>query len=97
MLVKPLVNLIMLCVCRCVCRDKEERRDMPRRYLEVSRGPDVPCRSRLMTVTAVISRVMAVAEPGSLQLPALISGSRAGGPTKSISSYSSALCDTVQG
>lgn len=79
MLVKPLVNLVMLCMCGRVCRHWEERRDTPRRYTDVSRGPDVPCRSRLMTVTVVINRAMVDAEPDSLQLPTLISGSKAGG------------------
>lgn len=82
MLVKPLVNLVMLCMCGCVCRHWEERRDIPRRYVEVSRGPDVPCRSRLMTVTVVISRAMVDEEPGSLRLPALISGPKQVGPPR---------------
>lgn len=73
MLVKPLVNLmIMLCMCRRVCRDREERRHIPRRYVVVSRGPDVPSS---MTVTVVISGATGLMQNlGSLQLQGLGQG-----------------------
>lgn len=56
MLVKLLVNLLVVCVCGGVCRDREESRCIPGGYGGIYGGPHVPCRSRLVVVRAVLSR-----------------------------------------
>lgn len=98
MLVKPLVNLLMLCMCGCVCAEVGRREDA---YQEgtwgFTEGLMFPVELGWWRSQLSSAEQLADAEPGSHQLPALISGHRAGGCPEPISCCCSPWCNIISG
>lgn len=93
MLVKLLVNLLVVCVCGGVCRDREESRRIPGGYGGFTEGLMFPAEAGWWWSGLCSAEQPTDSGPGSHQLPALISG----GCPEPIGCCCSPWCNIISG